>query len=137
MCQIWEFRPKLLNIGDISPRIRMHNSLHQHCLFFFFLKCSTNTSWEIPVITAGQHRMTYLSSASYGFSFTWCSLFVLAARGLRPCAGFALVAVSRDYSLSRCRGFSCCRAWALGSVSFCGGATRAQQVQVPGSRAQA
>ena len=74
------------------------------------------------------------------FSFYRIYLFV-AMQGLQCCAGFSLVAVSRAFSLAvacglltvvasrgraqgpGCSGFSCCSTWA-------------QELQLPGSRAQ-
>ena len=46
------------------------------------------------------------------FFFTLC--LYMAVLGLRCCASFSLVSKSGGYSSLRCRGFSCCRALALG-----------------------
>ena len=46
------------------------------------------------------------------FFFTLC--LYMAVLGLRCCASFSLVSKSGGYSSLRCRGFSCCRAPALG-----------------------
>ena len=56
--------------------------------------------------------------------------------------GLSLVAASRGYHLvslwaSHCSGFSCCRAQALGCTGFSSYGTWAQQLWLPGFRAQA
>ena len=51
--------------------------------------------------------------------FPKCLLFIylfLTVLGFHCCEGFPLVAMSEV--CSSCRGFSCCRAWALGCVGF-------------------
>ena len=57
------------------------------------------------------------------FFFFKCFYLFLAVVGLHCCVGFSVVVASRGaYSLvavhGLCRGFSCCRAWALGYKGF-------------------
>ena len=84
-------------------------------------------------------------------SFSSFILFILDCLGLPCYMGSSLVAGSRGFSLvvvpgllsssvaqaSRCCGFSCCKAQALGCVlpNSCG--MSAQQLQLTGSRSQA
>ena len=112
MCQIWEFRPKLLNIDDISPRIRMHNSPHQHCLFFSPLSApqilvGTFLSLLLDNIIWLNFPVFHMASLLYNFTYLF-----LAALGLHCGAGFSPVAVSGDHSLIAVHGLLL---WSMGS----------------------
>ena len=76
------------------------------------------------------------------FKFFKLINLVLVVLGLCCCAGFPLVAESRGYSscrvqASHCGGFSRCGAQALGHRGFRSRHTQAQELQLPGSGAQA
>ena len=74
------------------------------------------------------------------FIFEKSFYLFLAVLGLCCCTGFSVVAASVSscsVQASHCTGFSCCRAWAPGSLGFRSCGMWAQELQLPGSRAQA
>ena len=93
------------------------------------------------VIHEGEHILYVQYYFWFILLFIYSFIFGCVGSSLLS-AGFLQLPYSRSYSscslwASRCGGFSCCGAWPLGKGPYCSCCMWAQELWLPGSRAQA